>query len=67
MHGCLDHLWLENLFQRSHYVFEFTLESDFIQCLVVCYPNLYGDRLTLESDFILCLVVCYPNLYGDRL
>jgi hypothetical protein len=45
LHGHLDHLWLEDLFQRLYHLFEFTLESDFVLCLVTCYPNLYGDRV----------------------
>jgi hypothetical protein len=45
LYGHLDHLWLEDLFQRLHHLFEFTLESDFVLSLVTCYPNLYDDRV----------------------
>jgi hypothetical protein len=44
LHAHLDHLWLEDLFQQLHHLFEFIMESDFVLCLVTCYPNLYGDR-----------------------
>jgi hypothetical protein len=63
LHGHLDHLWLEDFFQPSHHVFEFSSESDLYY--VWSYAILtwmvhdrvidYENALILEWNSLLCL------------